>query len=90
MEGEKKSSKTCKFCKKRVIIEGFAESETRFDSGIELRCVSKKSEKKFDGLEKIVLEFKASLITASSAKIGSKEFVFAAFVKNIQPISVGV
>ena len=46
--------------------------------------------KKFDGLEKIVLEFKASLITASSAKRDLRGWMFAEFVKNIQPISVGV
>ena len=73
-----------------MIIEGFAESEKRFDSGIELNWFSKEGEKKFDDLEKIVLEFKASLITASSAKRDSRGWMFAEFVKNIQPISVGV
>ena len=73
-----------------MIIEGFAESETRFDSVANWMGFRTKAKKEFDGLEKIVLEFKASLIAASSAKRDLEGSMFAEFVKNIQPISVGV
>ena len=54
-----------------------------------MRCCQggvKKKRKKFDKLKNVVLECKASLITAKQDKTIS----FVRFVKNLQPISVGV
>ena len=42
--------------------------------------------RKFDRLKNVVLDYKASLITASKRKTTS----LARIVKNLQPISVGV
>ena len=51
----------------------------------------KNSSQKFDGTFKTVLEFKASLIAAKLVeKEDSSEAFSARFIKNIQPISVGV
>jgi hypothetical protein len=44
------------------------------------------AKKKFDTFKNVMLDYEASLITASKRETKS----FAGFVKNLQPISVGV
>ena len=51
---------------------------------------NKKSFRKFDSSLKTVLEFKAQLIAAKSGKQKNFGGFVIRFIKNIQPISVGV
>ena len=53
-------------------------------------CSKKKRSKKFDRSSKSVLEFKAQLIAAKSGKQRNFGGFVIRFIKNIQPISVGV
>jgi hypothetical protein len=68
----------------RYIIQGFANR----DWLQKLQLIEKSKNPKVYSTLKTVLEFKASLIAASFAK--KEEIHFALYVKNIQPISVGV